>query len=546
MDDFSPKYFRVMAILLLISASVIPYINTLSNNFVFDDKVCIIQNKEIREPSNLFIFMQRPRGVKYITHLVEYQIWGLEPFAYHAVNIVLHMFCTISLYVLLVMIISGRLIPLIAGLLFAAHPIHTEAVAFISGRTDLLAALFFLWAFIFYLMKNNSLLFYLLSLLSFILALFSKEGAVVSLPVMIIIHDIFFTKPGKGRLSGNILYYVPYGLILIAFILYLRFILVIHPASPEPEISGLFLHKSFPVFFYTGANAFLVYIRLLFLPVNLNAEHVLALSFSLFDLRVIVSLASLILFLVFTFMAYRLSKTVAFGMTWFFITLLPLLNLLFPVTPYFVAERYLYLPSVGFCLIAALTCKRFSNIDVPQYTLYLSKAVAFIILTGILYLYSGMAINRNFDWVSDYALWSKTVKQSPGSSRAHNNLGVAYAEKGMIPEALTEFKTALKYDPHYQIAYSNLGESYRKKGMWDLAISSYEKALMINPRNTSVMNNLGNVYSTVGKFDLAIDIYNKALRINPGHAQLHINLDLANRKKALLDQTSPESKSPEQ
>jgi tetratricopeptide (TPR) repeat protein len=170
----------------------------------------------------------------------------------------------------------------------------------------------------------------------------------------------------------------------------------------------------------------------------------------------------------------------------------------------------------------------------------LTKAAAVIILTVILYLYSGLTINRNLDWVSDYALWSKTVNQSPSSVRAHNNLGVAYAEKGAFKEASTEYMIALRYGPQSQSAYFNMGNRYRDMGLLDLAISSYEKALMINPQNTSVLNNLGNVYSTAGMFDLAIDVYNKALRINPGDSQLRFNLEFTKQKKVLLDHASPE------
>ena len=557
---FTNKNHRI-AISVLIFISAIPYINTLSNDFVFDDISHIVENRELRDPSNLFSFIQRPRGIKYIILLTEYQIWGLNPFGYHLTNLILHALCTISLYFLLTKIFINSRIPLITALLFATHPIHTEAVTAISNRTELLAMFFFTWSFSFYILRKSSQWLYFFSIISFVLALFSKEAAVVSLPVILILYDLYFTplkevsSPGKGKrfskqhgsrqnlkpfpklwnfLKKNSWYYIPYGLIILIFLLYLRFILLIYPSSPEPKVAGLFLQQSFPTYFYTACKALLTYIQLLFFPINLNVAHMVPLSHSLFEWKVLVSLTSLFIFFILTIRMYTLSKAVSFGMAWFFITLFPLSNLLFPLTHYFVAERFLYLPSAGFCLVIAAVIDKLMGIGEKAFFIKQSpEKMAILLLIVIMGLYSGLTINRNLDWRSNYTLWSKTVKQSPNSFRAHVNLAYDYAEKGLLDQAIIEYKEALKNNPDNPSVYYNLGLAYHNMGLWDLAISSYEGALKIDPHDLDILNNLGIVYIKKGLFDNAIEVYKEALKIDPKNYMLYYNLSIAYKEKGL-------------
>lgn len=279
------------------------------------------------------------------------------------------------------------------------------------------------------------------------------------LPVMLILYDLYFTKEDRRRfLKKNGWYYIPYGLAIIMFGLYL-FLVVFPVSSGSVNLSYHYLAN-----FYTALKAFLIYILLLFFPINLNADHVLPLSVSLFEWKVLISLASLILFLILAVRIYRISKAVSFGMAWFFITLLPLSNLLFLLAPHFVAERYLYLPSVGFCLIIAIVIDNI--MDVEKILLFNQplKKIAVYVLTIILGAYSGLTIDRNLDWRSEYTLWSKTVRQSPDSSRAHNNLGGVYMNKGLLDEALKEYQEAIELAPWDQKFHYNAGNVYALLG----------------------------------------------------------------------------------
>jgi tetratricopeptide (TPR) repeat protein len=493
MDKAKSKHLIIVAVLLL-SAAIIPYINTLSNEFVFDDISLIIHNDEIKYPVNFIKYLQRPRGVKFITHIIEYQLWGLNPLPYHVTNILLHSFCTISLYLLLSLLFSGYRIPFIVGLLFATHPVHTEAVAAVSNRNEMLAMFFFIWSFFFYVIKNKNIAFYFLSLCSFTIALFSKEAAVVTLPVLLILYDTLFNKADKKDLIRNARYYLPYGIIIILFLSFIIFVLSIYPKSIEPRVSELFLQLSFPSYTYVACKSFLMYLKLIVLPINLNVEHLLSIPVSFWEWKVLVSLLSLIFFIVITIKMHRLSKAVSFGLAWFFITLLPLLNLIYPLTPYFVAERYLYLPSAGFCLIIGVMLDRIMRANISIDPLLTPIRISILLLAAILCLYSGFTIRRNADWRTSYTLWSKTVTQSPESSRANIGLAHAYSMMGMYLNAILYYERALNSGVLTKriesLTLNNLGNSYLMIGSVDQAISSYKKAISTYPNNYKAYYNL--------------------------------------------------------
>ena len=523
MSSPGSRSYEPGAIFLLLAASLIPYLNALSNVFVFDDLVQIVADRSLGDISNLLVYIQVPRGVKKVLYLIEYRLFGLNPFGYHLTNVLLHALSTLSFFYLLKKIFNERGIPLMAGLLFATHPVHTEAVTAIANRNDVLAMLFFTWSFILYLKRGDGRHYYPLSLLSFLLALLSKEAAAASLPAVIILYELY--SGGRGRvLMGNARYLIPYAVMLVLFVLYLLFVISVSPASQEREVSGLFLADPFPASFYTASRAFTVYIRLLLFPLDLNAMHVVKVSNSLFEWKVMLSVLSLFLFLYLVVRLFRASRWVSFGLAWFFVTLLPVSNLLFPLAPFYVAERYLYLPSAGFSLAAAAALKRLMAGERTPGRLPGKAGV--VLLSALLAAYATLTIKRNLDWRSDYSLWSKTVAQSPSSSRAHYSLGIACWDKGLLDEAQAEFTEAVSIWPGFVEARINLGNVLAEKGLLDEAERELREAVRIGPGFVKARNNLGNILFEKGLLDEALEEYTSALRIDPSHAETHYNLAL--------------------
>jgi Flp pilus assembly protein TadD len=240
-------------------------------------------------------------------------------------------------------------------------------------------------------------------------------------------------------------------------------------------------------------------------------------------------LFSFALLLLLGYVALRLMarhKMAAFGMVWFFITLLPVCHI-FPHHE-LLAEHYLYLPSVGFCLAAALAAERF-----------LEPGRRSVLITGCLLavavLFACRIWDRNRDWSDTITLYQKTVTTAPQCARAHNNLGNALARAGRLEEAIAAYGQALAVKPAYPDVLNNLGIVYLRSGDADEAITTYMKALALTPNHTRAHYNLANAYREKGLFDQAIAEYIKALKIKPGNSSARRNLMDAQARRRALD-----------
>jgi hypothetical protein len=302
------------------------------------------------------------RPVRTITYALDYKLSELNPIGYHLSNIVYHL-ATSSLVLVIILSLTGRFrVALLASLIFVAHPVHTESVAYISGRRDLLCALFYLagfFSFTWYRRKGKSL-FLLLSLCSYLLALGSKEMA-VTLPAIFLLYDSTARLEGTTSSSPGAfvratwkacttypLFYLSFFSLAVAFTVYKVFF-------SNPSQQTLYYGDSIASHTLTMVRVVFHYVKLLFFPVRLSADYSYAafpLSHSPLEGSVLISLA--ILALIFYGLLKSLARTrwVAFGGLWFFITLLPVCQI-FPHHE-LMAEHHLYLPSFGFSLALAV------------------------------------------------------------------------------------------------------------------------------------------------------------------------------------------------
>jgi Flp pilus assembly protein TadD len=199
-----------------------------------------------------------------------------------------------------------------------------------------------------------------------------------------------------------------------------------------------------------------------------------------------------------------------------------------------VFEHRLYLPSMGLIMLVPGLCFCLPRIEGKKWV------TGFIIL--LIPLLSYWTYERASVWRGSFSLWKDAAQKSPHKSRPHHGLGLAYDDKGMLDEAITELKQSLAIKPNQANAHSNLGAAYDKKGMFDEAIFEYKKALAIKPNSAEVHNNLGLTYENKGMFDEAIFEYKKALTIKPNDAKAHSNLGIVYRKKNRLDEAISEFK----
>jgi tetratricopeptide (TPR) repeat protein len=235
--------------------------------------------------------------------------------------------------------------------------------------------------------------------------------------------------------------------------------------------------------------------------------------FSLANPKAIVGIVILTTLLIYCFRKSEKDRLVLFSMLWFLITLLPQSNI-YPLNAY-MAEHWLYLPSIAFFIILArcliLIYKNLKNLGI-------------IFITGLLILYSYLTIKQNQYWSDPVILDKITIKRAPDSPRAYNDLGCVYDALNMKGEAITAYKKALQITPDYPEIYYNLANTYASLDKTEEAIASYKKALEIKPNYPEAYCNMANVYFSLNNTQEALGLYKKALEINPKYAVAYSNM----------------------
>jgi len=473
----------------------------------------------------------------------------------------------------------SHLIALFSALLFVSHPVQTQAVTYIVQRFTSLAALFYLASVVLYVKGRlacrpaGKLASYLLCLLSAVCAMKTKEIA-FTLPIMILLCEFIFFRASRKR---KLLLLVPVLLTLVIVPLSM-----LHIDKPLGEVlsdlsekSRLQTDMSREVYLMTEMRVIVTYIRLLLLPVNQNLDYDYPIERSFFSLPVLLSFLFLLtLFGIAVYLLYRsrqettvsskklvvsseeteaeggrsgndspftthyslftihYSRLIAFGILWFFLALsvessfIPIVDVIF--------EHRLYLPSAG--AFIASTAALFAVAIKMERRWPLAEKALVLLLLVIVTGFSVATFARNRIWQDEMRLWEDVVRKSPGSARAHNDLGFIYIAKGLNDQAIEQLNAALLLRPAYPDARVNLGIAYNAKGMYDQAIIHFMIALSMAPDDADAHNNLGISYVSKGMIDQAINQYRIALRIQPDYAEAYNNLGVAYGKEGKLDQ----------
>ncbi len=531
------------------------YVNTLQNQFAFDDEFTIVNNHFIKSWNNFPRLFTRDyfkfsgelsyRPIVTFSYFVDYALWNLNPFGYHLTNNLLHTLNAVLFYYLLAGFFKCRVASFAGALFFSCHPLLTETVNAISYREDLLAATFLVAAFILYHKtyrdKRTFTPAYFASVLCYLCAVFSKEMA-ITLPVIILLYNgLFITSPNR-RYTRPMLHTAGYVLVVV-FYLVLRFVFMHNPIESHVSYPG----NSMFINFLSMCKVLAFYLKLFFLPAQLCADYVIPYSTTPLDSSFAVSFLALCAIITVVYRSFYHSKPIFFSLLWFFIGILPVLNII-PIEN-IMAERYLYLPVMGFCMMGGLlfmnrtdgetasfltTNKALRN-SFERHTFAQKNIVRFALLALVLTPFAVRTIQRNMVWLDQKTLWTSTAETSPRSFKAHNNLGNIYRDAGKLDEAIREFQQAITIYPDYCDAHNNLGLAYRKKGMLEEALSEYQEALKLNPQYAYAHNNLGVLYARTNSLDLAIIEFEKAVACKPDYTDAHNNLGASYLQKRHYD-----------
>jgi Tfp pilus assembly protein PilF len=546
------------------------YANSLENGFLsWDDRNYIIENTLIQKLSwsNIYqifssILVGNYTPLTILSYAWDYAIWKLDPRGYHITNLLLYWLDTSLVYRLVSRIFQRLPFALLSTLIFLVHPLHVESVTWLSARKDVLSLAFFLISFLLFIQyleqtpaksegsKNRTQLSlrlkYLGALLSLILALLSKATTLV-LPLGLVLYDICKNGPGIHPYPSS------WWAIRLRFPIYLPFflisILMTYVHIKVSQVAGVIQEYhggSFYLTLLTIPKVLWHYLQHFFFPVNLSVWYEIPVATSILELSTLLPLLTLLIMFGLTIKSYTLSKRVFFALSWFFITLLPVSNLISTST--LVADRYMSIPSIGLSILLGIALENlfyFSDkIKIPFYNRFFSPDFSRgIVLLGSIFLllfYSFLTIERNTVWLNDYTLWSDALEKSPNSYLVHHNLGTAYFQAGYLEAAKKEYEEALKIKPTALGTRYNLGILYAKKDQLDLAEAEFQKILELSPWHAEAHYNLGLLYDRQKRWDEAISAYQKALRFRPNYVEAHNNLGILYYRKGLLDQAIEE------
>lgn len=536
--------------LILIVCTIIVYVNTLWNGYAIDDGIVITENKLTQqgftgikdlmthdafygclgEQADQLVQGGRYRPLSLVSFAVEYQFLGLNPGVSHAINVLLFTLCVLTLFSVLKNLqqsIQPNAVdnnwawPFWASLLFAVHPIHTEVVANIKGRDEIMALLGALCSFSFAMkyVQQQKIKWLFASAFAYFLALLSKENSITFLTIIPLAY-YFFTEAKAKQ----------YGYTLIALLLPAALFLIMRSqfaATKLDSVSTEILNNPFLLAntsekMGTLLHTYLQYFKLLLLPFQLSHDY----YFNQIPYQSFFSTSSLVSLLIHAGIAYYVyknwqkKKLVVFGILFYFISFSVVSNLFFSVG-ILMNERFVFISSVGFCMIAALLLEHYSTQNNPK------NAVLFLLL--LLIPYSAKTINRNTAWENNLSLLAADVENSPNSAKVHASYaGILYEESQKTEDTVQQNEylslayqhgtEALSIYPNYSDALQIMGNIlYRYKKDYAGALAHYQKAYEMNGQNNAkLMRNMGMAYLRAKDAQNALTFLTSSEALLPG------------------------------
>jgi tetratricopeptide (TPR) repeat protein len=503
---------------VLVAAGI--FLTTLSYELVWDDGI-IVQHvtDTARKPGPAALFSAKflpdvpaeyYRPLVLLSFWVDSRIAGTYPHIFHLTNILLHALNAGLVFVLLRLLLPSITGPLFGALLFAVHPVHTESVAFVSGRTDLWAALFMLISTILWLRwrqepRRVPAVVYGGAFVTFFLACLSKETAYL-LPIVLLAWEgmespLSGGTPGiSGWVRRNTRWIILWGLAGGATLL-MRWV-----------VAGIGSPGGAPNDPVTVLRLWLTYARLLLVPWPLRYYYRAA------DLDGWLSIVPAVILMVLCLWGARKGsrRMGLMALAWMVIFLLPVAG---PVRPSgaALAERFLYIPSIGAALLAGYWLDRATRARSGRFLAYPLAAVAVVAM--------GAAVFRQAPaWKDNLTFYTRFAKSCPDIPLAHYNLGNALKAANQIERSIGEYRTAIALDPNYREAWLNLGQAYDTAGRLKEAEESYVRLLEVAPDSYRAHANLGHILVDLGRWPEALESFRRASRLKPDDAGLHYSL----------------------
>jgi protein O-mannosyl-transferase len=533
---FRKKFWMLVVALL----SIALYANTLNNGFVLDDFSVIKENfittQGTKGIGKIFTTSYRYgylsvddglyRPLSMLMFALEWQWKPDSPGFHHLMNVLLYALTGIVLLRFLqrVMGPENSFVALITTLVFIAHPIHTEVVGNIKSRDEILCFLFSIIALsgAWQVAGEGKKTGYLWVFTGTIVAMFSKESAVILLPGALLLFAV------KDKLNTSILPVLVIMGVCVGFYLMVRtsvlsstlglqnVAFVDNPFSAEKNIFNRILWSSIIIF---------QYIRLLVFPHPLIYDY----SYNSVPNDAAFSIAAFVLMLLLIAAGiwfWKKSRWVSFSIFFFFISLFLFSNTLIVIGA-MKAERFVYFGTLSFAIVIALSAQHFMTRN---------KTAVWTAISLLILSYGAKTIARNADWQDNLTLYAHDVQLNPNSAKTHYYLGneliktTAPNEKDSLKrmayfrQGIEELEKAIAIFPDYPDAYTQIGVAYYKNKDYPKAEENYLKSLKLNPNSNTALNNLGAIYFETGRIQDALVMFQKTVQVSPNFLDGWLNL----------------------
>lgn len=553
-----PNHYKVrntfwLPALILAAIAAALYINTLGHEFTLDDYSVILENRVTKQGFSAIpeILKTSYRFGYYFTSdnlyrpLVKAMFaaeWGMSPnnaFPGHVMNVLFYAITAIVIFGTLRQMTGNILLSFIASALFIAHPIHTEVVANIKSRDEILAFLFCMMALYFFIsfLKNKKTSDSILSAFLYFAAFLSKESSITFLAVFPLAGWCFTDRKLTDIFKSMLL---PVSAAVLFLLIRASVLGTTVPESVSVADNLLMAAKDGITRFCTAVLILGLYLKLLVFPHPLVFDY----SFNQIplvgpgDFGFIISALAYIGMLVFAVWKLKEKNIFSFAILFYLFTISVSSNLFITIGSS-MGERFIYAPSFGFCIaLAALICLVIKTNSDPGFSF--SKLISenkkiFIVLLILLIPYSLKTIARNPVWKNNYTLYSNDVLLSPNSTRTHYYLGnylvkpeawegkTEQEKKQIIYNGIDELQKSVAIYPGFADAFTQLGVAYSKLGKPDSSLFFYQKALTLNPGYPTIHNNIGTVFFEQQKYDEALRYFLKAVELDPRYSEAHAN-----------------------
>ncbi|MBI5118887.1 tetratricopeptide repeat protein [Candidatus Poribacteria bacterium] len=563
------SFLRILAVALL---PALVYANTLGNSFQYDDPHFILNNQYVHSLAGIGHFFISPRLIGNIplsgyrpltmaTFVLNYVAGGQDPLGYHLVNIAIHVLNTLLVYAAAGALMrsfgieQSHTAALAVALLFACHPINTQPVNYISGRSTLLAGGFSLLCFLLYTrarepaafhseplirghdvppqagcprIKGNSrrfvasgaknlrkTLFLLASLVAYLCALLSKEEA-VAVPGLLALYEIlrFRLQFDKKRLLQTAIALAPFVALTAGFMVFV--VRILRVIGDTQQARGLWENL------FVQAKALFIYFRLIALPTNLSIDHVVTTSGSLLAPAALASVVAAVALFAGSLLLIRSLPIVTFGLWWFALALAPSSTLV--ALKLVVNEQRMYLPTVGIMFIAGYVL----GVGLDRNSTGGRKKWRKALICGfsaVLIVLSALTVNRNTQWRDPLSLWTSALEEYPESARANTQVANIYLATGRLEDALEAAKRAVKAAPDTPETRIALANAYTRSGFQQEALIEARAAVSLNAGSPDAQTTLGVIYARLGRYDEAEAAWVRALELDPQNAEAKENIE---------------------